>query len=108
MMGRRAFATAQALFEGVSQTRLAGTPAVGWHGTDVDPETGSFAVVAAGSEYEELIGEIVCIERGGREVYAFVLGARAVPVDISITRRCFLALGTLGIESLRCVVEVVA
>lgn len=110
MWGRRAFPTAQQLLgaTGVPAQRLPGRVSVGWHGTEVDPETGSFAVVADDSDYGDLIGDVLSVTSGRRTVFVYVLGSRGVPQPISLCRRPFLALGLLGNESLRCKVEVIA
>lgn len=104
--GRRAFPEAQRLFAGVALRRLPERVDVGWHGTDIDVETGAFAVVRDGAGLDDLIGEILIVSVGTRSVLVFVMGARAVPQDISLSRRGFLALGLLAKESIRCVVEV--
>lgn len=99
LAGRRAFATAQALFAGgpVAPSQRLG---VGWHGTSVNPETGSFAVVQRNAGLDDLIGEIVRITSNGRVVFAYVLDDADVPVQVSVTRRLFLVLNRLTIDAL--------
>lgn len=95
--GRRAFAKAQELFSGApvgSSQRMS----VGWHDTSVNAETGSFAVVQAG--FEDLVGEIVRVTSNRRQVFCYVLDTADVPVQLSVTRRVFLALNRLTIEAL--------
>lgn len=104
---RRAFATAQELLAGVPSRRLSGLVTVGWHSNDVHPETGSVAVVGLTSGLDELVGEIVLVTVDSRSVFAWVIGARDVPVDLSLARRPFEALSLLAAESLAAVVEVV-
>lgn len=109
MAARRAFPKAQQLLAGVPESRLGRRVDVGWHGTEADPETGACAVVRTGAGFDALIGQVVRLETlQGRSVFAYVLGARDVPADISVTRRTFFpALGVLSRESLSCAVEVV-
>lgn len=107
LIGRRAFAEAQALFDG-ERIAVVGRVAVGWHDTAVQPETGSFAVVRVGGPHTGLLGEVIRVTRGDRSVLAYVLGSAGVPTDISLARRAFFALGLLASESLDCSVEVVA
>lgn len=99
--GRRAFAVAQAL--------LAGGPiggsgsqqlTVGWHDSSVNAENGSFAVVAQNAGLDDLVGEIVSIDYFGRVIFAYVLTTADVPVQVSVTRRLFLALNRLTLTSL--------
>lgn len=72
---------------------------VGWHGTLVDRDRGSFAVVKAGGALESLLGSRVRITVPGvrpRHVYAYVSSAGAVEQDITVTRRLFQTLAPLG------------
>jgi hypothetical protein len=108
--GRRAFAKAQELLESPPHERLSSLLDIGWHSTQTDPETGSFAVVGENSSWDVLIGETlrITVPATTRTVYVYVLGARDVPVPISVTRAVFLRLGLLALESLPCIVEVTA
>lgn len=110
LAGRRAFAAAQRLLTGADFRRVPGLIGIGWHGTQTDPETGSFAVVDESEEMGELIGEVVRVREPltGREVVAYVLGARDVPTRLSLARRPFMALGLLAVESLPCELVVLA
>jgi hypothetical protein len=63
--------------------------------------------VRLGGPYDRLIGEVLRFGANDRTVFAYVLGAAAVPTDIALARRPFLALGLLAIEALDCTVEVV-
>ena len=103
---RRAFATSQRLLAGAITARIANTVAVGWHSTTIHPETGAVAVVRRGGPLESLVGDIVRVSHGEREVWAYVHGARAVPVDLSLTRNTFGRLAPLWSEAIDCVVEV--
>lgn len=55
---------------------------------------------------DTLLGDsLTVVDR--RSLFVLVVGARSVPVPLSLTRRAFLALGRLTHESLPCRVEVV-
>jgi hypothetical protein len=103
---RRAFPKAQQLLASPPLRRLAGSIDVGWYGTEVHPETGSFALVRDGADLDDLIGEVVIVTVGMRSVYAYVIGARGIPTDVALARRAFLSIGRLSHESLPAVVEV--
>lgn len=108
LWGRRAFAQAQALLGGVSEPRFSDFIEIGWYDTDVHPESGSFAVVRQGGPYTDLVGEVLAIKRGTRPtVFAYCVGARAVPNDLALQRRAFLAVAGLATETVDVVVEVV-
>lgn len=110
-VSRRAFPVAQSLLSG-GVVRIASPAApVGWFGTTVFAETGSVAVVRAGGPLEELVGEIVAVSYGGRSVYAYVAISTALleeDVDLSLSRRTFLALAPLYAERLVGVVAITA
>jgi hypothetical protein len=107
LIGRRAFATAQQLLAGVPLRRL-GRIDVGWYGTDTHPEQGAFAVVRDGAGLAELVGEVLKVTVGSRVVFVYVVGARGVPAQLAVSRRAFLALGLLSLDSVPAVVEVVS
>lgn len=105
--GRRAFATAQALLAGsVIQGSAVSVPC-GWHGTETDPEVGSFAVVKQDGLLTALVGEIVKVTYRSVVVYAYVLGERDVPVELSLSRRAMMPLALLAEESIVATVETV-
>lgn len=107
LVAQRAFPMAQELLAGVA-LRTLGRVEVGWHDTRVHPSVGAFAVVADNGNLTDLIGEILRVSRGTREVFVYCVGARAVPVRLSLARRAFFGLGLLAHETLPCVVEVVS
>lgn len=106
-MGRRAFPKAQELLAGVPLRQLPSRVDVTWHGTETDEETGSFAVVSLDGD-PDLIGEVLRVSSGGRSVYVYVLGARAIEAPLSLTRRAFLSIARLSRESVPALVEVIA
>lgn len=111
-LARRAFPTAQRLLRGGTLREASPAAQIGWHGTEVTPETGSVAVVPTSGPLADLVGEIVVVRRimptEIRSVFAYVIGAAPIVDDLSLARRPFLALGLLANESLTCSVEVVA
>lgn len=105
MDGRRAFPETQRLFAGEA---LEGAPAlrrVGWHGTQTHTEDGAFAVVPPA--LDRYVGEVVQVNTGGRSCFVYVLAARDVPVDLSLTRRAFLSLAPLWMTELLSRTEVI-
>ncbi len=96
---RRAFATAQALLRGPDLLPIPEVASAGWHDVATHPEEGSFAVVRVGLR-EELVGEVVRVQAQDRSVFALVVGARDVPVDVSLARSLFYRLAPLPLESL--------
>lgn len=107
LAGRRAYGAAQAAFAGEPsgvRVRLD----VGWHSPEFDRETGYFALVDDGDAAAAgLIGEIVKVSTGGRFVFVYVLGARALPTPLSLSRIAFAHLARLSLDSLDSIVEVV-
>lgn len=104
---RRNFLMAQALLAGEPIAALPTEIDIGWHDTQTHPETGSFAVVALNSEYEEWIGEIVLVTANGRACFVYVMASADVPTPISLARRAFGSLAALSIESMQGLVQVV-
>lgn len=97
VIGRRSFASAQAafsLFQGVQSIHT--LVSLSWHGTNTDVNEGSFAVVQTGSALEELVGEIVRVKVDARSVYAYVVTAADISVDMTLARRPFMAVGLLA------------
>lgn len=80
-----------------------------WHGTDTDPERGSFVLVREGSEWADtLLGERLRITYFDRSVFAYCHQTADLDDDVSVTRRLYGALTTLSTTSLPVLVEVVA
>lgn len=107
LAARRAFGVAQELLAG-GPVQAAVSLSVGWHDSSVNPESGSFAVVQSNAGLDDLIGEVVLVTFYSRSVFAYVLEDDDVPTQLSLTRRCFLALNRLSIVSLQCNVVPVA
>lgn len=93
------------------------TAVAGWHGTSTDPEAGSFCIVRSDGPLADLVGERVRVTyRVGTLARAVALfchdeqdfGAAAADEDISLTRRAFMALAPLALDSVTVEVEVLA
>ena len=86
---------------------------VGWHGTKLDGERGSVAIVQTGGRLRDLVGERVKVTvREGmrtRSVVGFVHNEAELydDTEISLPRRSFMALGNLALDSLKGTVEVI-
>ena len=113
---RLPFHEAQAKLGETSPVKGTARPvSVTWHGTKLDPERGSFAVLRAGGDFDPtLIGERVKISyiRSGvvRVIYAFVhnVGDLDVRDEISVTRRLWMELEAAGFDRIDATVEQLA
>lgn len=115
MASRRAFPTAQQLLAGGVLRVVADVLNVGWHDSSEHPETGAVALVSENGELVDLVGEVVQVTRypvatGAATCAVYVVGSGDLEadIDISLSRRAFLSLGLLSLESLPCRVEVIA
>lgn len=83
-----------------------------WHGTVVDPNRGSFAVVRAGGPLAGLVGErlkLTTVGNNQRTCFVYVFQAvSALEQDISLARRAFAALELLAIDTVDVKIEVMA
>lgn len=103
-LARLPFELTQKVFgaRGSSPTGIRGD--AGWYGTITDPEVGAFAIVKAGSNMEQFLGERIRIRvragRGSRSVFVYVhsmtddLGDP--DIEIALSRRAFLEIGSLS------------
>jgi hypothetical protein len=106
--GRRDFAAAQALLAATTSTRLPGFVDVGWYGSAVHPESGSFALVGVGQGLEELLGDVVKVTApNGVAVFAYVVSVRDIATPLALSRRAFLGMDLLARSPASCIVEVV-
>jgi hypothetical protein len=112
LLSRRAWAVSQAAFDGGLLRVAASFEPVGWHSNEIYSETGAIAVVQAGGGLDDLVGEIVRVRRrlpgGDRVALVYVAGSEATPQRFSVSRRVFLALGNLALETVVAKLEVVA
>ncbi|MCA1571259.1 MAG: hypothetical protein LC798_13250 [Chloroflexi bacterium] len=107
LWARRAFPMAQELLVGVAHRMVSSSLETGWHDTRAHPERGAFAVVQRGSEYEELLGEVLIVTYGERTpVYVYCANTADVPRPLSLYRRAYLGLTRLSREPIDCIVEV--
>jgi hypothetical protein len=84
----------------------------GWHGTVVDPNRGSFAVVRNGGPLADLVGERLKLTTVGNNartclVYVFQ-GVSSLEHDISLARRAFASLELLAKDTVDVKIEVLA
>lgn len=103
-LARLPFELTQRVFgaRGSSPTGIRGN--AGWYGTITDPEVGAFAIVKAGSNMEQLLGERIRVRvragRGSRSVFVYVhsmtddLGDP--DIEIALSRRAFQQIGHLA------------
>lgn len=105
VVARRAFTASQPALAGPPLRYATEVAEVGWHGTAIDPERGAFALVRRG--LEDLVGEILSVAFERRVVYVYVLAARNVPSDLSLTRAAFLRVSPLWRDILAAEVGVV-
>lgn len=105
-------AQAQLASPGLMPTRPVAA-SCGWHGTGLDPERGSFAIVARDGPLADLVGERLAVSRRdtaeARTVYVYVhADSDTLTEELSLTRRAFMALADPALEDVPVVVEVVA
>lgn len=87
---------------------------VGWHGTSLDIERGSFVLVPIDGKLSYLLGEWLKITvREGvhpRSVYAYCHSMAEFPPneDLSLSRRLYLSLAPLSTDPLTVTVEVLS
>jgi hypothetical protein len=106
LAARQAFPDAQADLDGATLTLLPDYYGVGWYGTDISRERGSFALVNRGGPAEALIGDRIRLRHRDRSVVVYVVGTEDLLEDIHVTRRSFLALELLAVDRIDCTVEV--
>lgn len=104
---RRAFSAAQPLLAGAATGQPFGVT-LGWHDLATDAEVGSFAVVAEGSPYAELVGDRIQVTVGDVSLFAYVVGARSIDQDFSLWRTTFARVAGLYVEQVDATVQVVA
>jgi hypothetical protein len=111
-LARLPYAEAQASLGGPGPALGVVSASLGWHGTLVDPERGSFAVVREGGPLERLLGERVLLTYRAsgvsRSVVAYVHNkTSAVEDDISLTRALFTRLAPLALAPVTTQVRVI-
>lgn len=107
LAARLGFEDAQAALGGPTTERKVGMYELGWYGTSVSRETGSFALVNREGPLADLIGDVVKVRSERREVFAYVFGSEWLDYDMHITRALFARLDLLAFEKIDVVVEVV-
>jgi hypothetical protein len=105
--GRQAFLDAQEAFAGNSV--LLGFFTIGWYGSNVSDERGSFGIVDPAMALADAVGEIVEVTYRTRKVRVYVIGSQQdLGTDLGVTRRSFLALGLLAVDPISAAVGVVS
>jgi len=113
MKSRRAFPVSQAAWDKAAIAQVSPGLQVGWHDGGLHPETGAIALVNQAGPHTDLIGELIRVTRTAldgseRSVVVYVYDSAAGDVDVSLTRRAFLAIGLLANEYVVGRVEIVA
>lgn len=87
---------------------------LGWHGQDLDPRLGSYALVAAHGPCAGLVGRRIRVQTAARDrkpVFAYVIlaieDAILDPVDITLTRRVFMELALASATYVQSIVQTV-
>lgn len=110
-IARLPFAEAQAILGALGgRPSFAEIGTVGFHGTAVDRDRGSFACVHLGGKFEDMLGQRVKITVAAAipvVVYAFASTTAPVKQDITVTRRLFQVLAVLGQRQVTATVETV-
>lgn len=101
--GRQCLLDAQTLYSGAAVPR--GFYTVGWYGTAISDERGSFAVVDPQMGLADCVGEILelayrpPLSQSTFTVLVYVIGSvQNFGTDLGITRRCYMQLEKLAIE----------
>lgn len=87
--GSRAWAKTQQLFEGrVDPTRKRHAVKCTWYDTTVNEHEGAFCMVQAGSDLEDLVGDLVRVAWRNTEIFVYCIGGSAdLPYPLALSRR---------------------
>lgn len=107
LVARQGFIDAQAAIslEGVGEP-FAGRYRLGWTGSRIADERGSFCVVDEDGPLQELVGDHLRFVYGDRSVLAYCVGGVDLGVDAAVTRRLFAAVELLAVQQITVRVEV--
>jgi hypothetical protein len=106
LAGRRGLPGAQGELMGAA--RLLGYFSIGWYGTSVSDEIGSFALANPDGPLVDYVGEVLQVTLQHRTVYVYLLGtSREIESDIALTRRAFLEISLLPLDPIGALVAVV-
>lgn len=107
LLARQDFADAQAAMAGTPS--LLGIYPVGWYGANVDDDRGSFAIVNGFGPLADYVGDYVSVRHKNRSVLAYVIGSQtAMPDQLALTRRCFMAIALLSSDPINAEVFLVS
>lgn len=97
LLARQGYPDAQAAMLG-SHTPL-GFFSIGWYGTSIDDERGSFCIVRTTGPLLAHIGDFLHFKVGNRSVCAYCIGSQAALLtDVALTRRTYAQIALLAIE----------
>jgi hypothetical protein len=110
--GRQCILDAQTLYAGSAIPH--GFYTIGWYGSAISDERGSFGVVDPMMGLADCVGEILEVDyrplgsQGTTSVRVYVIGSvQNFGTDLGITRRCYMELEKLSIEPLTANVGIV-
>lgn len=107
--GMRAWNEAQAALNGtVAPERKRYDVDVGWYGTSVDEHEGAFCLIRSESNLEELVGDVVRIGYGTKEIFVYCIGGTAdIDTDLAVARAAFMRLDVLSKDDVFCTAQAV-
>lgn len=109
LTARQSFPDAQAALDGVGSPFGNAAFTVGWYGTRVSAERGSFCIVNADGPLAELVGDTVRLRYGpGSTVLAYCVGSADLEWDMGVTRRVFAAVELLSVDIISVTLEVIS
>lgn len=76
-----------------------------WYDTSISEYEGAFCVIQSGSDMEALVGRHVQINYNEKDVYLYCVGGAELPTPIAITRRAFMELDALSLDSIEVMVQ---
>jgi hypothetical protein len=104
--GRQALVDAQAQFAGAA-TPL-GNFTVGWYGTEVSDERGSFALVNPVGRLAQAVGDFLEVRYADQRTVVYVIGSyNYLTTDLALTRRAYLAICRLSLQPILTPVELI-
>jgi hypothetical protein len=88
--GARAWPEAQAALRGViDPNRRRWETEAYWYDTAINEHEGAFCMVQAGSEMEDLIGDVVEVRYLDKTIYVYCVGAADLATDYALARTAF-------------------
>ncbi|MET0604180.1 MAG: hypothetical protein ABW167_19505 [Baekduia sp.] len=108
LQARQGFPDAQASLDGARLSLLDGLYGLGWYGSSLSRERGSFALVNRGGPLEDLVGDRLRLTdpQTGRSVVVYAFASEGLDHDIHVTRRAYAAVSLLAVDRIDVTVEV--